>query len=103
MSEVRLVLRDAARDLSGTCHGSTADRVVAALSAEPETIEELDKAMERFCKRTETDGRGFLPWFGGGINDEPYDAGLVIVDLAARLIACESSYSSPGMYGSVLY
>jgi hypothetical protein len=30
MSEVRLVVRDAERDLSGTCHGSIADRLVAA-------------------------------------------------------------------------
>jgi hypothetical protein len=101
MSEVRLVLRDAARDLSGNCHGGTADHVIAALSAEPETIEELDKAMERFCRRSE--GRGFLSWFNRGIDDEPCDAGLVIVDLAARLIACESSYSSPASYGSVPY
>ncbi|HET6882216.1 MAG TPA: hypothetical protein VFI31_18775 [Pirellulales bacterium] len=101
MSEVRLVLRDAVRDVSGTCHGATADRVIAALSAEPETIEELDRALERFCQRS--DGRGFLPWFAAHINDEPHDAGLMIVDLAARLIACESSYSSPGAYGSVQY
>ena len=41
MSEVRLVLRDRERDLSGTVHGSLAQCAVAALSAEPETIEEL--------------------------------------------------------------
>lgn len=101
MSEVRLVLRDAAREIRGTCHGSTADRLIAALSAEPETIAELDQAIERFCHRGQ--GHGFLGWFHPSVDDEPYDAGLVIVDLAARFIACESSYSMPDRYGSVLY
>lgn len=101
MSEVRLIVRDAARDLSGTCHGSTADQVIAALSAEPDTLEELDKAMDRFCRRAA--GQSFFGWFRPGIHDKPYDAGVVIVDLAARLIACESTYSSPQRYGSVLY
>ncbi|HEX7377564.1 MAG TPA: hypothetical protein VF278_10655 [Pirellulales bacterium] len=101
MSEVRLVLRDAAREISGVCHGSTADHLIAALSAEPETIAELEKAVEHFYKRG--DGHSFLGWFAPGVDDEPYDAGVVIVDLAARLIACESTYSSPGRYGFVLY
>lgn len=101
MSEVRLIVRDAARSISGTCHGGTADRVIAALSAEPETIEELDAAIERFCKRT--DDRSFLAWFEPGMDDEPYDAGIVVIDLAARLIACQSTYSSPQSYGSVYY
>ena len=92
MSEVRLIVSDAARSISGTCHGGTADRVIAALSAEPESIEELDAAIERF-----------LAWFEPGIDDEPYDAGIVVIDLAARLLACQSTYSSPQSYGSVYY
>ena len=101
MSEVRLVVRDTMRDISGNCHGSLADRVIAALSAEPETIDELDLAIERFHHRSED--RKFLCWFSPGVRDEPWDAGLVIVDLAARLIAYESTYSSPGRSGSVHY
>lgn len=31
MIQVRLVVRDRERDLSGTCHGSDADRLIAAL------------------------------------------------------------------------
>ena len=57
MSEVRLVIRDASRTISGTPHGAFADAVVAALSAEPETIEELDAAVERF--RREPTARAF--------------------------------------------
>ena len=52
MSEVRLVLRDRDGDLSGTIHSGMADRAVAALSAEPETISELQAAMERFPVRS---------------------------------------------------
>jgi hypothetical protein len=40
MSEIKLNLVDAERVLHGTIHGSIADRCVAALSAEPETIGE---------------------------------------------------------------
>jgi hypothetical protein len=101
MSEVRLVLRDATRDLSGTCHGSTADQVIAALSAEPETIDELDRALDRFCKRR--DGQPYFAGFRAGLDETPHDAGVVIVDLAARLIACESTYSSPLRHATLRY
>jgi hypothetical protein len=74
MSEVRLVIRDAACDLSGTIHGSDADRLVAALTAEPETIEELDGAVRRLIK---TDRANYFAGFHRGIDDEPYDAGVV--------------------------
>ena len=37
MSEVKLNIIDAQNILTGTIHGSIADRCVAALSAEPET------------------------------------------------------------------
>ena len=101
MSEVRFILRDAHRTVSSTWHGSCADAAVAALSADPETIEELEVAIERYMKPW-GDGRWFR-CFGGSLNDEPYDAGLVVIDLAARLIAAESSYSSPGRQGTVWY
>ena len=51
MSEVRLVVREAKCDWSGTIHASCADRAVAALSADPVTLEELELATERFAKR----------------------------------------------------
>jgi hypothetical protein len=100
MSEVRLVLRDAKRELSGNIHGSVVDRVVAALSAEPETIAELESALSRFERAA---GGGTFGWFRAGSHNEPYDAGLVVIDLAARLIAAESTYSSPSRNGAILY
>ena len=98
MSETRLIVRDARREIHGTLHGSFADAAVAALSAEPETIEELDTAIERFQRPGEWSFfRGFQP----EADDEPYDAGIVIIDLAARLVVVESTYSAPGATGSV--
>jgi hypothetical protein len=100
MSCVRLVIRDVERDIYADRHGAFADRVIAALSAEPETIEELEVAVERFEAPGET---GFFHGFRRGLRDEPYDAGLVVVDLAARLIVCDSTYSWPGRDGDVTY
>ena len=100
MSEVRLVLRDALGEISGTCHGSMVDRIIAALSAEPETIGELESALGRFESAAK---EGFLKWFHAGSHDEPYDAGLVVIDLAARLIASESTYSSPNRSSAVCF
>ena len=45
MSEVKIVLKDARRAIHAKRHGGFADAVVAALSAEPETIEELEAAV----------------------------------------------------------
>src|SRR5437879_1427118 len=100
MSEIRLVIRDAARDIHGTPHGGFADIVAAALSAEPETIEELDKAIERFHK---PDDASFFDFFDRGIDATPHDAGVMIIDLAARLIAYDSTYSAPSHEGYVNY
>jgi hypothetical protein len=100
MSEVCLVIRDVHRDIHAHAHGSFADSVVAALSVEPETIEELEAGLDRFLARGEA---SHFAWFRPGIDEQPYDAGLVIVDLAARLVVCESTYSSPGAEGSVQY
>lgn len=101
MSEAKFIVRDARREVSSHWHGSCADRAVAALSADPVTIEELEVAIGRFMNPGD-DGRWFR-CFGRSLDDEPYDAGLVVIDLAARLVVVESSYSSPGRKGSVWY
>jgi hypothetical protein len=101
MSEVRLNIIDAHRAIHGTIHGSAAEAAIAALSAEPETIAELEAALARFIKPV-NDSRPFA-WFRIGTNVEPWDAGIVIVDLAARVAAAESSYSSPSAQGNIQY
>lgn len=101
MSEVRLVIRELNQDWSGTIHGSSADRAIAALSADPTTLDELERAFGRF----EEPSKGFRPLSNlrRGSCDTPYDAGLVVIDLIARLIVVESTYSSPSRRGSVDY
>lgn len=101
MSEVRLVVRESMRDWSGTIHGSDADRAIAALSADPVTIEEFEVATARFSKPSPD--RRFFSNLRPGLNDESYDAGLVVIDLVARLIVVESTYSAPSANGSVDY
>jgi len=101
MSEVRLVVREAHCDWSGTMHGSCADRAIAALSADPTTLEELELAVSRFAK-PDANHRYFSN-LRAGLNDEPYDAGLVVIDLIARMIVAETTYFFPARSGGVEY
>jgi hypothetical protein len=128
MSEVKLNLVDAERVLHGTIHGSVADACVAALSAEPETIAELEAALARYIKPRDTNG--YFAWFSSihcptnfcptnfslssdnsepvhsfraALDTEPWDAGIVVIDLAARIVAIDSLYSQPGPEGEVFY
>ncbi|WP_459557222.1 hypothetical protein [Lacunimicrobium album] len=101
MSYVRLVLREANQDWSGTLHGSTADRVIAALSADPVTLSELQTAVGRYEKPV---AAGSCQWnLKRGFCDEPYDAGIVVIDLIGRVVCVDSCYSAPGPTGNVKY
>ena len=103
MSEVKLNLIDFQQTIHGTIHGSIADRCVAALSAEPETIAELEAALSRYIKPH--NGISPFAWFriDTELDEQPWDAGIVIIDLAARIVAAESTYSQPGPNGQVDY
>jgi hypothetical protein len=103
MSETRLVIVDAETNYVGTIHASMVDRCVAALSAEPENFSELQAALTRYIKGI--DNRGPLAGLRASpeVRTEPWDAGVVIIDLAARVIAWESTYSQPEPEGSVDY
>jgi len=103
MSEIKLNLTDAQRTISGSIHGSVADACVAALSAEPETIKDLEAALARYHK-PDGDISPFA-WFrmAGDIDTEPWDAGIVVIDLAGRIVASESTYSRPSPEGEVHY
>lgn len=103
MSEIKLNLIDAQKILHGTIHGSVADSAVAALSAEPETLAELETALARFIKPISANSPFGLFQAGGAIDDTPWDAGIVIIDLAARIVAVESTYSMPAPAGEVSY
>ena len=101
MSDVRLNILETERTIHGTIHGTEIDYVVAALSACPTTIEELQNAMARFCKPL----LGPKPFalFEPGTNEEPHEAGISFVDLAARVVATEAAYSNPQTKGCVCY
>jgi hypothetical protein len=101
MSEVKLNLIDAQSCLIGTIHGSAADSCVAALSAEPETIAELETALGRYIRPHNNHGPFASFRFDSDLDAEPWDAGLVIIDLAARIVSVESSYSQPLPEGTV--
>lgn len=96
MSCVTLNVIDFEGAISGEVHGSVADSLIAALSAEPETIGELELATARFIKPT--DDCPLLGFLRSGENFEPYDAGLVIIDLAARIVMIDSTYSDLSPY-----
>lgn len=112
MSEVKLNLIDTQQVLHGTIHGSVADACIAALSAEPETIAELSLALTRYIKRLD-DCSPFATFQSSdlsastsanpALDTKPWDAGIVVIDLTARIAACESTYSMPQPSGEVSY
>ncbi len=101
MSEITLNVLDAERSLYARVDGSESEWIVAALAADPETIEELDLAVGRFLRRAED--CGFFDGWHGGVCLQPWDAGIVFVDLAGRLVVSLSTYSSFGHRGTVAW
>jgi len=100
MSQIALCLVDHETEWWGDPHASLVDAVLGALAAEPETLGELETAMQRFARPGET--RVLEHWRGKQRNlEQGYDAGLCIVHLPARMIACRSTYSTVSREGSV--
>ena len=103
MSSIKLNLVDSQHTLSGTIHASIGDFCVAALAAEPETLGELEAALTRFQKDPIEIRSRLRLRDGLEVDLEPYDAGVMIVDLAARIVVCDSTYSQPDLSGVVTY
>ena len=103
MSEIKLNLLDSQASIIATVHGSVGDALVAALSADPETIDELEMALKRFQRCKTFPASSFKRYKRRDINETPYDAGILVIDLAARIVACNSLYSQPRPYGTVEY
>jgi hypothetical protein len=99
MSEITITVRDATRDLHTRTHASRVDYLVAALSADPETIEELQAALKRYMHSHSS--RPFFDGWRPGVDSQPWDAGVCIIDLPARLVVVQSTYSEPGPRGGV--
>jgi hypothetical protein len=92
-----MIIADDRHYVSGEPHGSDAMRIYAACSRNPKSLEELDRLLPEFdCDK---DWRAFSSW-NDGIELEPFDAGLIIVDLAKKWIYAEDSYFGAHRRGS---
>jgi hypothetical protein len=85
--------------VSGDLHGSMTEPLIAALTAEPETVAEFELALRRFV-RSESDWPP-LHGFKRYEDLEPYDAGIVAIDLSSRTVGFDTTYSLPCASGSV--
>ena len=103
MSETRINIVDREGCYEGIIHASMVDACIAALSAEPETFAELQFALTRYFKPVDDRKplEGLRPSLQ--VKTEPWDSGIVIIDLAAQIVAAQSSYSQPQPEGSVNY
>ena len=103
VNEVAVTIIDSDRALHDTMPTGMADVVLAALTAEPETLEELESAIGRYDKLVVKSG--FLKYLNTGVSETPWDAGAVIIDLPARLIVAstEPALYEPAANGFALY
>jgi hypothetical protein len=88
MKTMRLLVRELDQDWTGLVTYGQSERAIAGLNADPETLSELDLAMGSFAKRTHRE-QLFLPELEPGNDATPGDEGLVIIDLAARLLVVD--------------
>lgn len=99
MSEIRINIITSSQTISGNIHGSFGDVLVASLTFEPETIKELETAIQRFIPQ-ESDW-SFFRFFRKYENFEPYDAELLVIDLSAKVIMADSTYSYYSKEGTI--
>ena len=93
MSSVRFNISEKHQCISGDLHGSMTEPLIAALTAEPETIPEFESALGRYVK-SESDWPP-LRGFKRHEDLEPYDAGIVAIDLSSRTVGFDTTYSLP--------
>ena len=101
MSEIKLNLLDSHTLVIATVHGSIGDALVAALSAEPVTIDELVAASERFLRSKSIPASLLYRQNRSAIDQVPCDAGILVIDLASRIVMCESTYLLPMREGTI--
>ena len=102
MSEISLVIVEKDLAFSGQVHGATGDRVIAALSAEPDTLKELEVALVKYQKPWSFSDRYDLDLLPG-CQFTRYDVGRILIDLYAKLIVIDSDYSDPEREGVVYF
>jgi hypothetical protein len=101
MSQMTFAVLDAERAIHAHRHASFVDVLVGAPGDDPETIEELDHAMRRFLPPDDDNDR--LSDWAGGEDDQPFDAGICLIDLPGQLIVYQSTQSEFQRSGEVTY
>ncbi len=99
MSCVRFNISDRYQSVSGDIHGSFTEPLIAALTAEPETVVEYESALRRYVGSDL--GSSPLQFFKRHEDLEPYDAGIVAIDLPGRTVGFDTTYSIPCAAGRV--
>jgi len=99
MSCVRFNISDRYHCISGDLHGSFTEPLIAALTAEPETVIEYESAVRRYVGSDL--GASPLQFFRRHEDLEPYDAGIVAIDLPGRTVGFDTTYSIPCAAGRV--
>lgn len=99
MSQLKISIIDRKRAISGIVHETYGRMLVAALTAEPETISELEKAIHRFVT-PESDWPA-LHFLGRGEDVEPFGDGILAVDLGTRTILAQLRETKIGKTGQV--
>ena len=89
MSVLKMILADDEYFLSGTLHGSDAQLVYATCACTPSTLKELDHLLQKTNKDKNLKQ---LFNFTEGLELEPVDAGLIIIDLAKKWIYAQDTY-----------
>jgi hypothetical protein len=102
-NELMVSIIDADRAVHDAMPAGMADTILAALAAEPETLEELQTAVARYDRHIVREG--FLQALAEGVNEETWDAGVMIIDLPARLVVAdtEPALYQPAPHGYALY
>ena len=83
----------------GQLRGAECERLMAALSADPETIEELELALTRYGRRPA--GRGWLGDWQPGLAPGPNGFGVMHLDLVARVLAVDAQAFTPRHTGAI--
>ncbi|MDZ7361345.1 MAG: hypothetical protein ONB46_11550 [candidate division KSB1 bacterium] len=96
MSVLKMIVADDQHYLSGEPHGSCAQWIYAACSRSPKSLNELERLLPEFG--ADSTLRSLLSY--GSLELEPFDAGLIIVDLAKKWIYAEDSYFGAHRTGS---
>ena len=101
MKQILLTIRDEGRAVHRLVAEEVVDVVIAALGAEPDTVEELESALARYMGPG--DERRFLRRWPDGVGTVTESRQACVVDLPGRLVVASSARLLPEHDGLVTY